>query len=121
MRTIVVEDDTILRRALVDWLETSGMQIVGQAGSAADAIACCLANQPDVVLLDFRLQDSTGLDVSRALRHAGSKSRVVMFSAFGDPSVRRAALHAGVDAFVRKGADPESLLRVLRGGPGDED
>jgi DNA-binding NarL/FixJ family response regulator len=112
---IVVEDDAILRDALVEWLEGSNVQVVAQAGAAAEAIDVCMKNEADALLLDFRLRTSNGLEVVKAVRDAGITIRIVMFSAFGDASLQGAALKAGVDAFVPKGSDPAVIIRALRG------
>jgi DNA-binding NarL/FixJ family response regulator len=112
---IVVEDDAILREALVEWLEGSDVRVVAQAATATDAIDLCLKNPADALLLDFRLLTSNGLEVVRAVREAGLTIRIVMFSAFGDASLQTAALESGVDAFISKGSDPTSILRALRG------
>ena len=116
LRVIVVEDDEVLRDALVEWLEASGVAVVAEAGSACEAIRAIGDHEADTVLLDFRLQRSSGLEVSHAVRAAGNSAlRIVMFSAFSDASLRASALEAGVDAFIRKGADPAALLAALHG------
>ena len=111
LTAIVVEDDEILREALVEWLEGSNIHVVAQAGEVSEAIDMCLTKAADALLLDFRLRTSNGLEVARAVR-------IVMFSAFGDASIQGAALEAGVDAFVSKGADPAVIIRALRGDVG---
>ena len=115
INAIVVEDDAILREALVEWLEGSDVRVVAQAATATDAIELCLKNPADALLLDFRLLTSNGLEVVRAVRKAGLNIRIVMFSAFGDASLSTAVLEAGVDAFIAKGSDPTSILHALRG------
>lgn len=115
LTTIVVEDDAVLREALVEWLEGSDVRVIAQAGTAAEAIEACATHVADSLLLDFRLFTSTGLEVVRAVRAAGRDIRIVMFSAFGDASLQEEASESGVDVFVSKGADPSSILRALRG------
>jgi two-component system nitrate/nitrite response regulator NarL len=115
LRVIVVEDDVILREALVSWLEGCDVCVIAEAGTASDAIELCLGSEADALLLDYRLLTSNGLEVVKAVRDAGVDLRIVMFSAFHDQSLKSASLAAGVDAFVSKGSDPSSVLRALRG------
>ncbi len=80
---MVVEDDRLLRRVIATQLAQHGVEVAEAAGPA-EAVAVCVERRPDVVVLDVRLEDSTGFDVVSALRSlpGGSSLPVVVYTAF---------------------------------------
>ena len=114
MRILLVDDQSKVRSALRLVLEQQpGVHILGEAVDATGLLDWVKAACPDVVLLDWELP---GLpdddDVLSVLRARCPHLKVIALS--GRPEARRAALAAGVDAFVSKGDPPERLLKTLR-------
>lgn len=112
MRILLADDDTGVRSALRLLLEQEGFCVVDEAVDADDLLEQAKATCPDLVLLDWSLPRMAAGSLLSALRSACPDLRVVALS--GRPEVRRAALAAGVEAFVSKTDPPERVLSVIR-------
>jgi len=117
MRVFVVEDSPAVCERLQAMLAgIEGTQAVGAAATAQGAIEGILAARPDVVVLDLRLAEGSGLDVLRALRGAESTVpgvAVYMLSNFAEPPYRRLAERLGVQGFFDKSTEFERVRDVL--------
>lgn len=112
MRIVLADHQARVRFALRAWLEQQpGLTVVGETGEAAETLSQVAAIQPDVILLDWALHDSTP-DLLSALHTACPDLRVIVLSA--RPEMRRAILAAGADAFVSKTDPPERVLEAIR-------
>lgn len=118
IRVLVVDDLAAMRRLLVRQLTRAGYAVVGEAATAADAVALAGALAPDVVLLDFHLPDGLGTDVAARLATMGRPPGVVFCT--GDvgavlaAGVGRAETPLGGYAVLEKPASAVVLDRVLR-------
>lgn len=123
-RIAVVEDDDLLGRTLVRALSSPEREVVVfESGSGfLGELEGTLAGQdaPDLVLLDFRLSDTNGLEVLEKLRGAGHTMPVVMLTAYGDVPLAVEAMQAGATEFLQKPVSVEMLQsliqRYTRGG-----
>jgi DNA-binding NarL/FixJ family response regulator len=112
MRILLADNRRKVRFALRALLERqSGVEIVGEAVGAEDLLARAQESCPDLVLLDWELPGMAADDLLFALRQACPAVLVVALS--GRVDARRAAVAAGVDAFVSKGEPPERLLSAI--------
>ena len=112
MHILLADKQVEVRSALRFLLEQElGMRVVGEAAEANALLAQDMATAPDIVLLDWELPGAQATDLLLALRSRCHSTIVIALS--GRPEARRAALDAGVDAFVSKGDPPESLLGIL--------
>jgi two-component system KDP operon response regulator KdpE len=109
VKLLVVDDEPQFLRALATNLRGAGYD-VETAATAADALAAAV---PDAVILDLRLPDGSGRDVTRELR-ARSDAPIIVVSAVGDEDEKIAALDAGADDYVEKPFDVGELLARLR-------
>jgi two-component system KDP operon response regulator KdpE len=108
---LLVEDDPAVRRVLATSLPAHGYRVL-EAGDGATAVRFASERVPDLVLLDLRLPDMDGIDVTKKLR-AWSPVPIVVLSAVGQERDKVAALDAGADDFVTKPFGfPELLARV---------
>lgn len=113
MRILLADDQPRVRFALRTLLERQpDLEIVGEAGSGQDLRDQIEPAHPDLLLLDWELPGERALDILSALRMTYPALRVVALS--GRSEARRAALQAGVDAFVSKADPPECLLAAIR-------
>lgn len=114
LRVLLVDDHPIVRSGLrvIGTLDPR-LQIVGEAGSVAEALAAIPALQPDVVLLDLRLPDGSGIEVCRQARRLRPELRIVCLTSFADASLVLAALAAGADAYLLKHSDAERIIEVI--------
>ena len=86
MRIVVVEDQPLFRRGLIDLLDAEGFRVDGSAGTVREAIEVVAARMPDIVLMDLQLADGSGIDATRRLYELhGERVRVVMLSRVARP------------------------------------
>lgn len=104
----------MMREALCEVLTREpDIEVVGQAGDAAEALRDIGALTPDVVVLDIRLPDLNGIEVAARLRDSGVRSRIVALSAFSDKRFVTAMVRAGAAGYVTKFAAGTELVRAI--------
>lgn len=115
LRVLVVDDEPLLRWAIVETLREAGHQ-ADEAATACEALdAAVHGPQPDVVLLDFRLPDSADFDLLDRLQLLLPDAAVLMISAQADaPEFVRAALHHGAREVIGKPLDLNGLPALVR-------
>jgi two-component system response regulator DevR len=115
IRVFVVDDHDPVRRGIGELIETAGdMVVVGEAGSAADALEQIRATRPRVALLDARLPDGSGIDVCREVTSSMPETRCLILTCFDDEDARDAAARAGASAFLVKEICGINLLEAIR-------
>ena len=120
-RVVVVDDHPIVRAGLRTVLaESAELEVVGDAGTAAETLAMCQRVQPDVVLLDMRLPDRSGVEVCRELKLLRPETKVLFLTSYGDEANVLTGLAAGAEGYLLKtivGSDiAESVITVAGGG-----
>jgi two-component system, NarL family, response regulator NreC len=120
-RVLIVDDHAVVRSGLRLVLEADdGIEPVGEAGSARDAIFEARALKPDVILLDVVMPDQSGLEIIPTLLHENPETKILMLSMQDDPRYVREAFDAGASGYVLKeAADSEvvaAVREVARGG-----
>jgi two-component system NarL family response regulator len=105
----------MVREALSEVLtKEADIRVIGEAGSAREALEQAGALAPDVVVLDIRLPDLNGVEVAARLKDIGSQAKVVALSAFSDKRFVTAMLRSGASAYVTKSAAGTELVRAIR-------
>jgi DNA-binding NarL/FixJ family response regulator len=116
IRLALAEDHTIVRWALREALsKADDIEVVGEAGTAADTLAMIQNVKPDVLLLDITLPDRSGFDVLAEMRQIDTAPLVVVLTWHTEPSYAARALAAGAHGYVNKGVEPKELLDAIRG------
>ena len=120
IRVFLLDDHEVVRRGVRELLETADdIHVVGEAGTAAEAIQRVPATLPDVAVLDVRLPDGTGIEVCRDLRSSMPDLKCLMLTSFNDDEALLDAVIAGAAGYVLKeirGSDlVESIRRVAAG------
>ena len=95
------------------------MSLVGEAANCEDAVSAADSLRPDVVLMDIRLDECSGIDACRKIKEANPGIRVVMFTTYADLELLRSSIEAGASGYVIKRMALSSLVdtirRVMRG------
>ena len=116
----VLDDQEIVRRGVRGLLEAEpGIRVVGEAGTAAAALARIPALRPDVAVLDVRLPDGDGVSVCREVRSRAPEVACLMFTAFSDDQALLGSILAGAAGYVLKqvrGSDLVGAVRVAASG-----
>jgi two-component system invasion response regulator UvrY len=115
IRLALAEDHTIVRWALREALsKADDIEVVGEAGTAAETLAMIQQVKPDVLLLDITLPDRSGFDVLNDLRSLETSPLVVVLTWHTEPSYAARAIAAGAHGYVNKGVEPKDLLEAIR-------
>jgi len=114
-KLLVVDDHEVVRQGLASVLKDSAVKIVGEATTPEEAVRNCRKLKPDVVLLDVRLGTKDGLDVIRKLRTIAPPPRVIVFSAFDNPTYVARAVSAGAHDYILKTAPRAEILAAVTG------
>ena len=119
---LVVDDHTLFRRGLIALLgQDPGLQVLGEAGDAAEALRLAAQLQPEVILLDNHLPGVMGVDAIRGLREVSPSSRVLMLTVSEDAQDLATALRNGAQGYLLKTIDgdllAEAIRRAARGEP----
>ena len=110
---LVVEDHAVVRQGLASVFKDSGVRIVGEASDADEAVQFARRLQPDVVLLDVRLNSNDGIDAIKTIREAAPNNRTVMFSAFDNSTYIARAISAGAHDYLLKTASRQELIDAV--------
>jgi len=115
IRVLVVDDHPLFREGVVRTLnEEAGVAVVGEADTASGAIEMARGTLPDVVLLDLKLPDASGLTVVETLQHECPYSRVIVLTAVEDEDALLQALKQGARGYLVKGISGHELKTVVR-------
>jgi DNA-binding NarL/FixJ family response regulator len=113
---LVVDDDPEFRELAGRLLAASGLTVVGEAGSVAEALLAAVRLEPAAVLVDVELPDGDGIALARELAALGWHPVVLLTSVDGDITTMDEARNAGARAFVNKADLPHAPLARLLGG-----
>jgi two-component system, NarL family, response regulator DevR len=120
-RLLLVDDHEVVRQGLRALLERRpAFQVVAEAGTVAEAIAAARRFQPEIVLMDVRLPDGSGIEACRAIRQELPSIRVVMLTSYPDEEAVLAAILAGASGYLLKEVRGRDLVAALEAvGRGD--
>ena len=115
IRVIVVDDHSVVRSGLEQFLATTGdIELVGSAANGAEAIDVVAEKSPDVVLMDLSMPVLDGVEATRRIAAEYPASRVVVLTSFSDQSRIMDALSAGAEGYLLKHAEPEEIAAAIR-------
>ena len=120
-RLLLVDDHAVVRSGLKMLLGGhSEMEIVGEAGTAEEALRKAAETRPDVILMDIGLPDSTGIEATRAIKKRFPDVKIVALTIHEDEEYFFQMLDAGASGYVPKRAAPEELLTAIRAAANGE-
>lgn len=115
LRVLLVDDHEVVRMGLRMLLEGSpSVEVVGEAGTATDAVRLCGVTQADVVIMDIRMPPGdSGIEACRRIVERWPQTKVIMLTSYADDALIQDAIQAGAVGYVLKQADAGDLLRAL--------
>jgi two-component system response regulator DevR len=114
LRILVVDDHEVVRQGLVALLDRrEGFQVVAQAGTVAEAIEQARRFEPDIVILDVRLPDGSGIEACREIRSELPKTRVIMLTSYPDEEAVLSAIVAGASGYLLKQIRARDLVAAI--------
>jgi DNA-binding NarL/FixJ family response regulator len=121
LRVMVVDDHEVVRQGLVALLSRrDGFEVVAEAGTVAEAVANAKRFEPDLVVLDVRLPDGSGIEACREIRSELPATKVVMLTSYPDEEAVLSAIIAGASGYLLKQVRGRDLVNALESvGRGD--
>ena len=115
IRVFLLDDHEIVRRGLADLLELErDIEVVGEAGTCADALHRLPACHADVAILDVRLPDGSGVEVCREIRDKYPDTRALMLTSYSDDEALFDSIMAGASGYVLKEIQAPALVDAVR-------
>lgn len=114
IKALLVDDDELLRTALVQVLLREDCFVITEAGDGASALRTFRTERPDVVLLDLKLPDQDGLETMRDMRAVDPLPRTVILTGHGEISIAVEAMKSGAYDFIVKPVEARRLVHVLK-------
>jgi two-component system, NarL family, response regulator DevR len=115
IRIFLLDDHEVVRRGIAELLDAvTGFEVVGEAGTAEQALSRVLAVRPDVAVLDARLPDGSGIDVCRQIRSALPDTYCLILTSYDDQDAVLASVLAGASGYVLKEVRTSGLVDAIR-------
>ena len=114
MRVLVADDSMVVRQRLTEMLEDiDSIEVIDQAGSIHESLNSFRANFPEVVILDIRLPDGSGIDALRSIKNERPGTIVIMLTNFPTSQYRRRCIDFGADFFFDKSTEYQEVRHVV--------
>ncbi|MFF5172080.1 response regulator [Micromonospora sp. NPDC000089] len=115
VRVVLADDQPLVRAGLrVVLADTADIEVVGEAGTGAEAVRLAREVAPDVVLMDLRMPGTDGIGATRTITAAGGRTRVLVLTTFDDDTHVYGALRAGASGFLVKDMALEEIVGAIR-------
>jgi two-component system, NarL family, response regulator DevR len=115
IRVLLVDDHEVVRQGLASLLKaTEDIVVAGEAGTVRDAVEEAERTRPDVVVMDVRLADGSGIEATREIRAKRPQTQVLMLTSFADDEALFASIMAGASGYVLKQVKSGELVRAIR-------
>lgn len=114
IRLLIVDDHEVVREGLRSLLaRRKGLEVVGEAGSVAGAVDEARRSAPDVVIMDVRLPDASGIEACREIRAERPQTRVIMLTSYPDEEAVFASIVAGASGYLLKQVRAQALIEAI--------
>ncbi|HEX9782523.1 MAG TPA: response regulator transcription factor [Opitutaceae bacterium] len=114
IRLLLVDDHAVVRLGLRTLFNrTTTIQIVGEASTMHEAVKESVRLAPDVILMDIRLPDGSGVEACREIREVQPHARVLFLTSFSDDDTVLSTVFSGASGYLLKEVDSEALIRAI--------
>lgn len=110
---LVVDDEPILRLDIADMLITAGYKVVGQAKDGIEAVKMSQELTPDLIIMDIKMPLLDGLSAAKSIKQHGSKSAILLLTAYSDIEFVNSAAESDIDGYLVKPIEEKSLIPAL--------
>jgi two-component system, NarL family, nitrate/nitrite response regulator NarL len=114
MKALLIDDHALFRMGLQELLQRRGVEVVGATGCPEEGIRWATARQPDIILLDMRLPDTSGNKILASLRESGILLPVLILTTSKEENDLVEALKIGAQGYLLKDMDPDQLLTAMQ-------
>jgi two-component system, NarL family, nitrate/nitrite response regulator NarL len=112
-RIVIVDDHPLTRKGIKAALEDGGFDVVGEGGSAADALDLCRSLKPAIIILDINMPGD-GVQAAMEIARLYPAVKILMLTVFDNLASVKSSLKAGASGYVLKGIDGDELLAIVR-------
>jgi DNA-binding NarL/FixJ family response regulator len=114
IRVLLVDDHEVVRMGLRTLFERrENLSVVGEAGTVAEAVETAARTEPDVIVMDIRLPDGTGVDACREIRSKRPETKVIMLTSYADDEAVYGSIMAGAAGYVLKQTRGQDLAASI--------
>lgn len=114
VRVMLVDDHEVVREGLRTLIgRNKEMLVVGEAGTTAEAIETAAKAKPDVIIMDVRLPDGSGVEACRTIREARPETRVIMLTSYADDEALFASIVAGAAGYLLKQTRGQAVIDAI--------
>ncbi len=114
-RIVLVDDHPVVRRGLAMLIEAEpDMEVIGEAGEAAEAVSMIDKLAPDLAVIDVSLGGTDGIDLIKQIKARGTETKLLVASMFDESLYAERALHAGANGYVNKNEATEQIVEAIR-------
>lgn len=114
VKIMVVDDHEVVRFGLKSLLSRqSGWEVIAEAGSVFDAVTQAQIHQPDIIVMDIRLGDGSGIDACRQIVKKDPRIKIIMLTSFAEDDLLFNAISAGAVGYVLKQVGNDDLIRAI--------
>lgn len=114
IRLLIADDHEVVRTGLASLMSETEIEVVAGAATGAEALELAKEHKPDVILLDIRMPDGSGLSVLKDLQRDLEDVRVLMLTTYDNPTYIAQAVAAGAKGYLLKGSSRDELLEAIR-------
>ena len=115
LKIVLVDDHEVVREGLRALLNRRpGMRVVGEAGTVAEAVTVAARERPDIVVMDVRLPDGSGIEACREIRAEHPETRLIMLTSYADEEAVLASIMAGASAYLLKQTRGQQLADAVQ-------
>ncbi len=115
MKLMIVDDEPIVReglKTLIDWSEL-GFTILDEASDGNEAVNKILDRNPDLVIMDIKMPELSGVEVTEVIRQKGYCGKIIILSGYSDFTYAQTAIRLGVESYLLKPVDEDELIAAL--------
>jgi two-component system response regulator DevR len=113
-RVLICDDHEVVREGLRGLISRQdGMNVVGEAGTVAEAVDAAARTKPDVVIMDVRLPDGSGVEACRTIRAARPETKVIMLTSYADDEALFASIIAGASGYLLKQTRGQAVVDAI--------
>src|SRR5205814_4235991 len=114
IRVLICDDHEVVREGLRGLIgRQAGMTVVGEAGTAAESIEAAARAKPDVVIMDVRLPDGSGVEACRTIRETRPETKVIMLTSYADDEALFASIIAGASGYLLKQTRGQAVVDAV--------
>ena len=114
VRVLICDDHEVVREGLRGLISRqTGMSVVGEAGTVAEGIEAAARTKPDVVIMDVRLPDGSGVEACRTIREARPETKIVMLTSYADDEALFASIIAGASGYLLKQTRGQAVVDAI--------